>query len=110
MPILKAAPGLRAVAVLAELRRRHPEIDAGVRRTLERRIRFWRALHGPEQDVMFRQIHPPGELGLSDFTHMGDAEVSIAGAPLDHLIYLSLIHISPVRLEVSGPWLSRRSF
>ncbi len=87
VPILKAAPGLRAVAVLAELRRRHPEIDAGVRRTLERRIRFWRALHGPEQDVMFRQIHPPGELGLSDFTHMADAEVSIAGAPLDHLIY-----------------------
>ncbi len=87
VPFLKAAPGLRAVAVLEELRRRHPEIDVGVRRTLERRIRFWRGLHDPEQDVMFRQIHPTGELGLSDFTHMADAKVNIAGAALDHLLY-----------------------
>src|SRR3954464_14368336 len=39
IPILKAAPGLRAIAVLEELRRRHPEISSGIRRTLERRIR-----------------------------------------------------------------------
>ena len=39
VPILKAAPGLRAIAVLEELRRRHPEISSGVRRTLERRMR-----------------------------------------------------------------------
>ncbi len=87
VPILVAAPGLRAVAVLEELRRRHPEIDAGVRRTLERRIRLWRGLHGPAQDVMFRQIHPPGALGLSDFTDMADLGVVIAGAVLDHLLY-----------------------
>ena len=70
MPILKAAPGLRAIAVLDEIRRRHPEISPGIRRTLERRIRTWRALDGPEQDVIFRQEHPPGRLGLSDFTDM----------------------------------------
>lgn len=87
VPILTAAPGLRAVAVLEELRRRHPEIDAGVRRTLERCIRLWRGLHGPAQDVMFRQIHPPGELGLSDFTDMADLAVTIAGVELDHLLY-----------------------
>ena len=58
VPILIAAPGLRAIAVLAEIRRRHPEISPGIRRTLERRIRTWRALAGPEQDVMFRQEHP----------------------------------------------------
>src|SRR3974390_3146750 len=52
VPILEAAPGLRAIAVLAEIRRRHPEIHPGIRRTLERRIRTWRALVGPEQDVM----------------------------------------------------------
>jgi hypothetical protein len=49
VPILKAAPGLRAIAVLAEIRRRHLEIGPGIRRTLERRIRTsWRsrALHG----------------------------------------------------------------
>jgi hypothetical protein len=47
VPILKAAPGLRAIAVFEELRRRHPEIGPGIRRTLERRMRAWRALAVP---------------------------------------------------------------
>jgi hypothetical protein len=46
-----------------------------------------RALNGAEQDVIFRQEHPPGRLGLSDFTDMGDHGVSIAGTPLDHRLY-----------------------
>jgi len=41
----------------------------------------------PEQDVIFRQEHPPGRLGLSDFTNMGDHGISIAGMPLDHRLY-----------------------
>src|SRR3982074_3550927 len=68
VPILKSAPGIRALAVLDEIRRRHPQISAGIRRTLERRMRSWRALAGPEQDVIFRQEHEPGRFGLSDFT------------------------------------------
>jgi transposase InsO family protein len=87
VPILKAAPGLRAIAVLAEMRRRHPEIGPGVRRTLERRIRTWRALAGPEQDVMFRQEHPPGRLGLSDFTDTSELGITVAGVALDHRLY-----------------------
>jgi hypothetical protein len=87
VPLLKSVPGLRPVAIFDEIRRRHPEIGAGVRRTLERRIRSWRALSGAEQDVIFRQEHPPGRLGLSDFTDMGDRRVSIVGAPLDHRLY-----------------------
>ena len=83
VPLLKSAPGLRPVAIFDEIRRRYPEIGAGVRRTLERRIRAWRALNGAEQDVIFRQEHPPGRLGLSDFTDMGDHRVSIAGVRLD---------------------------
>jgi transposase InsO family protein len=87
VPLLKSVPGLRPIAIFDEIRRRHPEIGAGVRRTLERRIRGWRALNGAEQDVIFRQEHPPGRLGLSDFTDMGDHGVSIAGTPLDHRLY-----------------------
>jgi transposase InsO family protein len=87
VPLLKSVPGLRPVAIFDEIRRRHPEIGAGVRRTLERRIRTWRALNGAEQDVIFRQEHPPGRLGLSDFTDMGDHGISIAGVPLDHRLY-----------------------
>jgi hypothetical protein len=87
VPILKAAPGLRAIAVLAEIRRRHPEISPGIRRTLERRIRTWRALVGPEQDVIFRQEHPPGRLGLSDFTDTSVLGVTVAGVVLEHRLY-----------------------
>jgi hypothetical protein len=87
VPLLKSAPGLRPVAIFDEIRRRHPEIGIGVRRTLERRIRSWRALNGAERDVVFRQEHPPGRLGLSDFTDMTDHGISIAGVPLDHRLY-----------------------
>ena len=87
VPMLEAAPGLRPVAIFEELRRRRPEIGPNVRRTLERRIRAWQAVHGPEREVIFRQEHPPGRLGLSDFTDMTDLSIAIAGAPLDHRLY-----------------------
>ena len=54
VPMLKAAPAVRSVTIFEELRRRHPELPEGVRRTLERRIRAWRAQQGPEREVMFR--------------------------------------------------------
>ena len=85
--MLKAAPGLRAVAIFEEMQRRHPDLSAGVRRTLERRIRSWRALHGAEQEVIFRQVHEPGRMGLSDFTDMADSASRIAGERLDHRLY-----------------------
>ena len=87
VPLLKSAPGLRPVAIFDEIQRCHPELGAGVRRTLERRIRTWRALNGAERDVIFRQEHSPGRMGLSDFTEMGDHDISIAGVPLDHRLY-----------------------
>jgi len=87
VPMLEAAPNLRAIAIYGELRRRYPDQSFGSRRTLERRIRQWRALNGQDRDVIFRQVHEPGRLGMSDFTDMGDLGVSIAGEPLDHLLY-----------------------
>ena len=41
VPILENSPGIRLVGVFQELMRRHPELDPGVRRALERRIRLW---------------------------------------------------------------------
>jgi hypothetical protein len=73
--------------VLTELRRRHPDLNPNVRRTLERRITAWRALHGPEQDVIFRQEHEPGRLGLSDFTDASALAITIVGLALDHRLY-----------------------
>jgi hypothetical protein len=87
VPLLKAAPGLRPVAIFDEMLRRHPTLSPGIRRTLERRIRSWRAAHGAEQEVIFRQVHEPGRLGLSDFTDMSGIGVTITGQRLPHLLY-----------------------
>lgn len=87
VPMLEAAPGVRAVAIFEEISRRHLDLPTGVRRTLERRVARWRALNGPSRDVMFRQEHPPGRMGLSDFTDMNGLGVTIAGVPLLHRIY-----------------------
>lgn len=87
VPLLQSAPGMRAIAVFDEMLRRHPELDRGIRRTLERRIRTWRALYGPERDVIFRQAHEPGVIGSSDFTDMNDLGVIVAGERLDHRLY-----------------------
>ncbi len=87
LPLLKDAPGLRPVAVFEELCRRHPELSSGTRRTLERRIRAWRAVNGPDREVIFRQEHPPGRMGLSDFTEVADLGITIAGELLDSRLY-----------------------
>ena len=87
LPLLEATPGLRSVALYEELMRRHPDLDSGVRRTLERRVRAWRAVYGADQEIIFRQTHEPGHMGLSDFTDMADLELTVAGVALDHRLY-----------------------
>lgn len=87
VPLLEASPGLRPIAIFEEMQRRHPELPERVRRTMERRIRQWRALNGKDRDVIFRQVQDPGRMGLSDFTEMGDLAVRVAGVDLDHRLY-----------------------
>ncbi len=87
VPLLEAAPGLRPVSIIGEMLRRHRDFPATTRRTLERRVRTWQALHGPERDVIFRQEHPPGQQGLSDFTDANPLGVTIAGIQLAHRLY-----------------------
>ena len=87
VPMLRRMPAIRPIAVLEELLRRHPQLSPKVRRTLERRMRRWHALHGEEQELIFRQTHEPGRMGLSDFSDMRDLGVTVAGIPLVHLLY-----------------------
>ncbi len=88
VPLLQAQPALMAVTVLEELERRHPDrFDPSVLRTLQRRLRQWRAVHGEEHQLFFAQEHPPGRLGLSDFTVADELGVQVAGAVLSHRLY-----------------------
>jgi hypothetical protein len=70
LPILDNDPAVQAVTLLRHLQRLDPDRfpDDRVRRTLERRVRAWRALEDPAKDVVFRQSPEPGRMALSDFT------------------------------------------
>lgn len=89
LPILERDPAVQAITLLRHLQMTDPDAfpDDRVRRTLERRVRDWRALHGPARDVIFRQAPEPGRMALSDFTDAGALGVTIAGEPLDHRLY-----------------------
>jgi len=77
-----------ATFVLGELQKNHPgEFPCSMLRTLQRRIKLWKALQGPNKEVMFLQVHEPGELGISDFTHPKDIAVTINGKPFEHIFY-----------------------
>ena len=56
-------------------------------RTLQRRVRQWKAISGPEKEIIFRQNHPPGWQGISDFTNADELNVTIRGEALYHLFY-----------------------
>lgn len=89
LPLLENDSALQAVTLLRHLQSEHPLAfpDDRIRRTLERRVRQWRALKGPERDIIFRQAPEPGYMAQSDFTHAEELEVTIAGQPFPHLLY-----------------------
>lgn len=80
--------GLEAKTIFEYLQRCHPgQFSDGQLRTFQRKIRQWRALEGPPQEVFFAQVHHPGRLSQSDFTSMQNLGITIGGQPFDHLIY-----------------------
>jgi len=85
---LKHNHGLQAKTLFDDLQRRYPgQFTDGQLRTLQRRVKVWRALKGPAKEVFFAQQHHPGVLAQSDFTHMDSLGVTIARQPFRHLIY-----------------------
>ncbi len=91
VPLLEAdrKGELQAKTIFEELEVLYPgRFKPGQRRTLERRVRDWRALSGPEKEVFFPQDHPPGREGVFDFTRATKLDVRIAGELLVHLLFV----------------------
>jgi hypothetical protein len=85
---LQLQPGLQAKTLFEDLQRRFPgRFPDSQLRTLQRKIKAWRATEGPPKEVFFEQVHTPGVLCASDFTCMNDLRVTLAGQPFDHLVY-----------------------
>src|SRR5271168_4141589 len=80
-------PGMMAVTIFEDLQDEvGPEVFPDrVRRTLERRIARWRALHGEDKEVYFPQRHDPGRQALSDFTVTDSLGVTVAEGLQDAL-------------------------
>jgi hypothetical protein len=86
--LLDSDSRLEAKTLFDWLQREHPGRFAdGQLRTLQRRVKVWRATEGPAKEVFFAQVHHPGKLSASDFTCMNSLGVTINGAPLRHLMY-----------------------
>lgn len=84
---LREAPGLEAKILFEALQRRRPGVyPDGQLRTLQRRIKQWRAEHGPEREVFFAQEHRPGEAMQVDFTSTNELGITIAGIAFAHLL------------------------
>lgn len=56
-------------------------------RTMQRRVRDWRALHGGEREVFFEQVHPPGDEAAIDFACGNELGVTVGGEPFPHLLF-----------------------
>lgn len=85
---LETEPGFQAKTLFDYLQRNHPgQFQDGQIRTLQRRVKIWRATEGPAREVFFAQRYEPGKLCESDFTHMTSLGVTIQGQAFAHLIY-----------------------
>jgi hypothetical protein len=88
VPMLNKAPELEPQTLLLHLEQLFPGQEWFRRkRTLQRRVEQWKALHGPGREVMFLQHHQPGVLGISDFTLLKGKPITIAGQVFEHRLF-----------------------
>jgi len=86
--VLEHNDGIEAKTLFEVLQREHPgKYQDGQLRTFQRRVKLWRALQGPGNEVFFPQVYAPGEWCESDFTRMKSLGVTIHGIPFDHMLY-----------------------
>lgn len=88
IPMLEKEPQLKPMTLMEYLEEKYPEqYDQSKLRTLQKRVREWKAQNGPAKEVMFKQEHLPGVMGLSDFTELKQATITIRGKAFEHLLY-----------------------
>lgn len=84
---LEHAPELEAKTLFEHLLEVRPErYREGQLRTLQRRLKRWRAQAGPPKEVFFAQEHRPGEALQTDFTSGNKLAITIQNEPFEHLL------------------------
>lgn len=88
IPLLTKSPKLSPMTLFENLQKDHPgKYPDSKLRTLQRRVSKWKALYGPDKEVMFRQEHVVGRMGISDFTKLKKVTITINGESFNHLLY-----------------------
>jgi transposase len=86
--VLQNNDGIEAKTLFEVLQREHPgKYQDSQLRTFQRRVKLWRALKGPGNEIFFPQVYTPGEWCESDFTRMKSLGITINGIPFDHMLY-----------------------
>jgi transposase InsO family protein len=92
---LEEAPELEAKALFEDLMERKPgRYDEGHLRSFQRRVKQWRAQHGPAREIFLPQKHRPGEAMQTDFTCGRGLGIRIAGEAFEHLLCQSVLPYS----------------
>ncbi len=88
LPLLEKNHKLTPITLFEKLQKDHPgKYQDSKLRTFQRRVSEWKALYGPDKEVMFRQEQVVGRMGLSDFTQLKKVTITIQGQPFTHLLY-----------------------
>ncbi len=93
--LLTASPALEAKTLFEVLLDTYPaRYEHGQLRTLQRRVKAWRAERGPDKDVMLAQVHRPGEAAQMDFTWTTELAITIAGQAFVHMLCVFVLPYS----------------
>ena len=88
-------PELEAKTLFELLQQAHPgRYEDGQLRTLQQRVKQWRAAQGPEREVVLAQQHRPGEAAQTDFTQTTELAVTIAGQVFVRLLCVLVLPYS----------------
>jgi len=88
VPFLESEPEVEATTLLEYLSARYPDrFSDSQLRTLQRRVKTWRAVDGSPKEVFFEQRHLPGQQAQSDFTCFNELNITINRQPFPHLFY-----------------------
>ena len=88
VPLLETNPALTPATLFDWLGDHCPgEYEASITRTLQRRVKQWKIVYGPDKEVMFRQVKIPALMGISDFTTLKRVTVTIQGVTFEHILY-----------------------
>ena len=80
--------GIQAKSLFKHLQQQHPgRFKDNQLRTFQRRVKDWKILFGPAQEVYFPQDYHPGQFGASDFTKMNDLGITIGRIPFEHSLF-----------------------